>query len=85
MRIKTFIMSSVLMLNSLNYSFADDARSGINFYSGTFDFSDTKKGPIYFVCNPKNKNLFADKVHFSNQGHELMSEILYDKIIQSLN
>lgn len=41
---------------------------------------------IYFNNHTiKNKNLFADKVHFSNQGHELMSEILYDKIIQSLN
>ena len=41
---------------------------------------------IYFNNHTsKNKNLFADKVHFSNQGHKLMSEILYDKIIQSLN
>ena len=62
MRIKTFIMSSVLMLNSLNYSFADDARSGINFYSGTFDFSDNKKSSTLFGIEHQNENLYRDTI-----------------------
>ena len=55
MRLKTFIFSSVLALNSLNYSFADDAKSGINFYSGTFDFSDDKKALLCLASNIKMK------------------------------
>ena len=55
-------MSSVLMLNSLNYSFADDARSGINFYSGTFDFSDNKKSSTLFGIEHQNENLYRDTI-----------------------
>ena len=60
MRLKTFIISSVLALNSLNYSFADDARSGINFYSGMFDFSDDKKSSTLFGIEHQNENLYRD-------------------------
>ena len=62
MRLKTFIFSSVLALNSLNYSFADDARSGINFYSGTFDFSDNKKSSTLFGIEHQNENLYRDTI-----------------------
>ena len=62
MRLKTFIISSVLVLNSITYSFADDARSGINFYSGTFDFSDNKKSSTLFGIEHQNENLYRDTV-----------------------
>ena len=62
MRLKTFIISSVLALNSITYSFADDARSGINFYSGTFDFSDNKKSSTLFGIEHQNENLYRDTV-----------------------
>ena len=62
MRLKTFIISSVLTLNSITYSFADDARSGINFYSGTFDFSDNKKSSTLFGIEHQNENLYRDTV-----------------------
>ena len=62
MRLKTFIISSVLALNSINYSFADDASSGINFYSGTFDFSDNKKSSTLFGIEHQNENLYRDTI-----------------------
>ena len=54
-------MSSVLMLNSLNYSFADDARSGINFYSGMFDFSDDKKSSQLFGVEHQSPQILLIK------------------------
>ena len=62
MRLKTFIISSVFVLISITYSFADDARSGINFYSGTFDFSDNKKSSTLFGIEHQNENLYRDTV-----------------------
>ena len=62
MRLKTFIISSVLVLKSITYSFADDARSGINFYSGTFDFSDNKKSSTLFGIEHQNENLYRDTI-----------------------
>ena len=43
MRLKAFIITLLIMINGLNYSNADEAKSGINFYTGMFDFSDEGK------------------------------------------
>ena len=48
MRLKAFIITLLIMVNGQNYSNADEAKSGINFYTGIFDFSDDKK-KIYII------------------------------------
>ena len=48
MRLKTSIVTFIFLVNGINYSYADEARSGLNFYSGMFDFSDDKKSSQLF-------------------------------------
>ena len=60
MRVKNFIISFFLTVNFINYSYAEDGRSGVNFYTGTFDFSDDKKSSTLFGIEHQNENLFRD-------------------------
>ena len=55
MRLKAFIITLLIMVNGQNYSNADEAKSGINFYTGMFDFSDDKKDLHYSVLNIRTK------------------------------
>tara|TARA_Y100000816_G_C26052842_1_gene552205 strand:- start:409 stop:909 length:501 start_codon:yes stop_codon:yes gene_type:complete len=60
MKLKTGIIIFTLTLNGFSYSLADDARSGVNFYTGTFDFSDDKKSSTLFGVEHQNENLYKD-------------------------
>ena len=48
------------MVNGQNYSNADEAKSGINFYTGMFDFSDDKKRSTLFGIEHQDENLYRD-------------------------
>ena len=60
MKLKAGIIIFTLTLNGFSYSLADEARSGISFYSGTFDFSDDKKSSTLFGVEHQNENLYKD-------------------------
>ena len=60
MKLKNGIIIFTLTLNAFSYSLADDVRSGINFYTGTFDFSDDKKSSTLFGVEHQNENLYKD-------------------------
>ena len=60
MKLKIGIIIFTLTLNAFSYSLADDVRSGINFYTGTFDFSDDKKSSTLFGVEHQNENLYKD-------------------------
>jgi len=60
MKIRIFIISFALSLLTLNVSLADDKRSGINFYTGMFDFSDNKKRSSLFGIEHQNQDLYRD-------------------------
>ena len=60
MRLKAFIITLLIMINGLNYSNADEAKSGINFYTGMFDFSDDKKRSTLFGIEHQDENLYRD-------------------------
>ena len=60
MRLKISIATFVLLSFGINNSFADEARSGFNFYTGMFDFSDDKKSSQLFGIEHQNENLYKD-------------------------
>ena len=60
MRLKAFIITLLIMINGQNYSNADEAKSGINFYTGMFDFSDDKKRSTLFGIEHQDENLYRD-------------------------
>ncbi len=60
MRLKISIATFVLLSCGINHSFADEARSGFNFYTGMFDFSDDKKSSQLFGIEHQNENLYKD-------------------------
>ena len=60
MRLKAFIITLLIMVNGQNYSNADEAKSGINFYTGMFDFSDDKKRSTLFGIEHQDENLYRD-------------------------
>ena len=62
MKLKIGIIIFTLTLNAFSYSLADDVRSGINFYTGTFDFSDDKKSSTLFGLEHQNENLYKDTI-----------------------
>ena len=49
MRLKLLLLQFVLLTCGINNLFADEARSGLNFYTGMFDFSDDKKVHNFLV------------------------------------
>ena len=60
MRLKLFIITFLLLFSVSNLSHTDENRSGINFYSGMFDFSDDKKRSTLFGMEHQNENLYRD-------------------------
>ena len=62
MKIKVLIGSFLLLVGLSYSSFADEKRSGINFYSGMFDFSDDKKRASLFGIEHQNENLYRETI-----------------------
>ncbi len=60
MRLKISIVTFIFLVSGINYSYADEARSGFNFYTGMFDFSDDKKSSQLFGIEHQNENLYRD-------------------------
>ena len=62
MKIRSFIISLGLSLLIFGASLADEKRSGVNFYTGMFDFSDDKKRSSLFGIEHQNENLYRDTI-----------------------
>ncbi len=62
MKIRIFIISLGLSLLVSSTSLADEKRSGMNFYTGMFDFSDDKKSSALFGIEHQNENLYRDTI-----------------------
>ena len=62
MKIRIFIISLGLSLLVSNTSLTEENRSGINFYTGMFDFSDDKKSSTLFGIEHQNENLYRDTI-----------------------
>ena len=62
MKIRIFIISLGLSLLVSNTSLTEEKRSGINFYTGMFDFSDDKKSSTLFGIEHQNENLYRDTI-----------------------
>ena len=60
MKIRIFIISLGLSLLVSNTSLTEEKRSGINFYTGMFDFSDDKKRSTLFGIEHQDENLYRD-------------------------
>ena len=45
-----------------NTSLTEEKRSGINFYTGMFDFSDDKKSSTLFGIEHQTENLYRDTI-----------------------
>ena len=62
MKIRIFIISLVFSLLASSVSFSEEKKSGINFYTGMFDFSDDKKRSSLFGVEHQNENLYRDTI-----------------------
>ena len=62
MKIRSYIISLGLSLLAFSVSLADEKRSGVNFYTGMFDFSDDKKRSSLFGIEHQNENLYRDTI-----------------------
>ena len=60
MKFKLFITSILSILFFTSLSNSDEKTSGINFYSGMFDFSDHGKRSNLFGIEHQNENLYRD-------------------------
>ena len=60
MKFKFLAISIIFYLFIKSFSFADDKTSGINFYTGMFDFSDDKKRSTLIGVQHQNENLNRD-------------------------
>ena len=60
MKIRIFILSLGLSLLASNVSLSEEKTSGINFYTGMFDFSDDKKSSALFGVEHQNENLYRN-------------------------
>ena len=62
MKIRSYIISLGLSLLAFSASLADEKRSGVNFYTGMFDFSDDKKRSSLIGIEHQNENLYRDTI-----------------------
>ena len=62
MKIRIFIISFVLSLLVTNISLSEEKKSGMNFYTGMFDFSDDKKRSALFGIEHQDENLYRDTI-----------------------
>jgi len=60
MKFKYLFFSIVLAILFNSLSIADEKKSGINFYTGMFDFSDDKKRSTLFGIEHQDENLYRD-------------------------
>ena len=62
MKFKFLAISIIFYLFIKSFSFADDKTSGINFYTGMFDFSDDGKKAAIYGIEHQNENLYRDTI-----------------------
>ena len=62
MKIRSYIISLGLSLLVFSESLADEKRSGVNFYTGMFDFSDDGKRATIYGIEHQNENLYRDTI-----------------------
>ena len=62
MKIRSYIISLGLSLLAFSTSLADEKRSGVNFYTGMFDFSDDGKRSAIYGIEHQNDNLYRDTI-----------------------
>ena len=62
MRFKFLVINVILCSFFTNFSFAEEKRSGINFYTGMFDFSDDGKRSTIYGIEHQNENLYRDTI-----------------------
>ena len=62
MKYKILITNIILYLLLSSFSIADEKRSGLNFYTGMFDFSDDGKRASLYGIEHQNENLYRDTI-----------------------
>ena len=62
MRFKFLVINVILCSFFTNFSFAEEKRSGINFYTGMFDFSDDGKRASLYGIEHQNENFYKDTI-----------------------
>ena len=62
MKIRIFIISLALSLLAANISLSEEKKTGMNFYTGMFDFSDDKKRSALFGIEHQDENLYRDTI-----------------------
>ena len=62
MRFKFLAINIILCSFFNSFSFADEKGSGINFYTGMFDFSDDGKRATIYGIEHQNDNLYRDTI-----------------------
>ena len=62
MKLKFLVFKIILFLILTNLSLAEEKRSGVNFYTGMFDFSDDGKKSALYVIEHQNENLYRDTI-----------------------
>ena len=60
MKLKFLVFKIILFLILTNLSLAEEKRSGVNFYTGMFDFSDDGKRSVLYGIEHQNENLYRD-------------------------
>ena len=62
MKLKFLFFKIILFLILTNLSLAEEKRSGVNFYTGMFDFSDDGKKSALYGIEHQNENLYRDTI-----------------------
>ena len=62
MKLKFLVFKIILFLILTNLSLAEEKRSGVNFYTGMFDFSDDGKKSALYGIEHQNENLYRDTI-----------------------
>ena len=62
MRFKLLVINIIICLFFNSLSFADEKKSGLNFYTGMFDFSDDGKRASLYGIEHQNENLYRDTI-----------------------
>ncbi len=62
MKLKFLVFKIILFSILTNLSLAEEKRSGVNFYTGMFDFSDDGKKSALYGIEHQNENLYRDTI-----------------------